>query len=83
LFALLLGFPNELLGFVEQAELITMDPLAARSEALALEQSDVLAELLDLEVAFLDRSLSLDHERLQTLDILWKRSALDHDPKLT
>jgi hypothetical protein len=56
---------DELFCFVEQAELIAMDPLAAGSEALALQQSDILAELLDLEIAFND-------ERLQVLDIVGK-----------
>ncbi len=73
----------ELLCFVEQAELIAMDPLAARPEALALEQSDILEKLLDLEVAFLNRGISLNDERLQALDIVRKCHALTHDYKLT
>ncbi len=66
------GLADELFCFVEQAELIAMDPLAAGSEALALEQSDLLAELLDLEVALLDSGTAFHDERLQSFDIIWK-----------
>ncbi len=75
--------PNLTLCFIRQAELITMNPLAACSEALALEQSDLLAELLDLEVAFLKHGISIDHKRLQAVDVVWKCRTLDHDDKLT
>ena len=54
---------DELLCLVEQAELIAMDPLAARSEALALQQPEILAELLDFEIAFPKRGISFDEDR--------------------
>src|SRR5690606_12983443 len=65
---------EELLGLVEQAELIAMDPLAARTEALALEQADVLAQLLDL-------AIPLPDQRLQRLDVVRKRGSSDHVPE--
>jgi hypothetical protein len=69
---------EKLLGLVEQAELVTVTSLTAGAEALAAEQPDVLAELLDLAVAFLDRAVALPHERPQTFDIIRKLRALQH-----
>jgi hypothetical protein len=78
--------PGELLGFVEQAQLIAGASLTALAEVLALEQPDILAKLLDLEVALFDRSVALmdrsvafEQESLQALDIVWNRCPLTHE----
>ena len=65
-------FVAEDLGFVEQAHLIRNGPLATGTEALALQQTNVLAQMRDLFVAFSDlgRMLLLlqKHQRPQFLD---------------
>ena len=53
------GFLAEHLGLVEQAHLVRHGPLAARPEALALQQTNVLAQLGDLFVSFGDLCLML------------------------
>jgi hypothetical protein len=60
---------DELLGLVEQSQLVAMRALTARTEALAAHQPDVFAQLLDLCVALFECCVTFLNECLQTRNI--------------
>jgi len=70
-----LGITQDL-GLVEQTHLVGHGPLAARTEALALQQADVLAELADLLAVLGDRLLVLQDFFVALRSLLIKSSDL-------